>query len=198
MTTTRKPIKVIYARISTDDKGQTIENQRTAILQTGHTDALIMFSDEGVSGATNPTTRPGFSRMLKLLRKGDTIIITAMDRVSRDTVHALTLIKQLYASGIAVVSLREKEIDTTSAIGEMQLTIGMAFATYERKLIGERVKQGLAHARSQGKQLGRPHKPERAKAIELLAQGMPIPEVVAATGLNLRTIYRLKAAEKTS
>ncbi|EFO7976555.1 recombinase family protein [Salmonella enterica] len=185
-----------YTRRSTDDKGQDVAVQESAILSAGH--SVLMFFTDDASGKTAPANRPGLSRLLHHVRTGDLIVVTALDRLSRRTVDAITMMEDLASRGVGVLSLREARLSTDTADGKFLITLHAALATRERDITSERVKQGLAYTRAKGTRLGRPHKPERAKAIELLAQGMAVPDVVAATGLNLRTIYRLKAAEKTS
>jgi len=192
---TRQPVKIIYARVSTDDKNQDVNNQRTAIINAGHTDAKIMFSDE-TSGTVAPMKRDGFSRMMNVLRAGDTIVITALDRLTRSTVDGLSLVKELNERGITVISLRESEILTGTADGKFRVGIALLLAERERDVTSERVKQGLEHARARGKTLGRP--PVNGEQIEtarrMFAEGAKPAAVMAATGLSRASVYRIKSA----
>jgi len=182
---------IAYTRISTDDKGQTVANQLHAIM--AQHEVKIAFSDE-VSGSTNPNDREGFKRLLSVVKRGDAIVISALDRLSRDTLDTLKTIKDLYALGVAVISVRESDIDTRTAQGELQATMFSAFAAYERKLISERTKQALQRLKDEGKQLGRPQADGHEKALEMFRAGSTVPEVMAATGLSRATTYRIKAA----
>lgn len=182
---------IAYTRISTDDKGQTVENQLHTIL--GAYDIKIVFSDE-VSGSTNPHDREGFKRLLSVVKRGDAIVITALDRLSRDTLNTLNIIKELSAMGVAVISVRESDIDTRTAQGELQVTMFSAFAAYERKLISERTKQALKRLKDEGVQLGRPKTEGNTEAHRLFSEGYTVTQVIAMTGISRATAYRVKAA----
>ncbi|EDY2029979.1 recombinase family protein [Salmonella enterica] len=181
-----------YTRRSTDDKGQDVAVQETAILSAGH--PVMMFFTDDASGKTAPAKRPGLARLIHLVKPGDLIVVTALDRLSRRTVDAITLLEDLAARDVGVLSLRESRLSTDTADGKFLITLHAALATRERDITSERVKQGLAHARAKGITLGRPQSPERAQAFALLAQGVSIEGVAVETGLSTRTVYRLKAS----
>jgi DNA invertase Pin-like site-specific DNA recombinase len=181
-----------YCRVSTDDKGQDLTTQLHALIQAGYTGA-IYFADE-LSGKIAPDRRPGLAALLKLAKPGDTIAITALDRLSRDTITALQLLQELHARNVAVVSLMESDLNTNTADGFFRVGIYSLLAQRERMLTSERVKLGLDNARAKGKQLGRPRSGKREHAAQLLYSGQSVEVVMSATGLSMSTVYRIKAA----
>lgn len=183
--------KFIYARVSTSEKGQTVENQIHAITEAHNDCYFIRFCDDGYSGTVNPAKRPSLSRLLNLVKPGDTILIAAFDRLSRDTLTFLSLIEQLRAKGVSLVSLRER-IDTTTSQGYLMATQFMAFAKYERDLISERTQASLNRLKASGKQLGKPTQGNKQNALQMLSEGVAVSVIVAQTGVSRATVFRLK------
>jgi DNA invertase Pin-like site-specific DNA recombinase len=139
-----------YARVSTDD--QDLSLQIDALQQHGIPKTAI-FVDK-VSGAQ--TERPGLTKCLASLRSGDILVVWRLDRLGRSMRHLITLVEDLRAKGIGFRSLNEGAIDTTCASGELIFNIFSALAQFERRLIQERTKAGLAAARARGRHGGRP------------------------------------------
>jgi DNA invertase Pin-like site-specific DNA recombinase len=145
----------IYARVSTFD--QEPENQllelRRYIQARGWT--AIEFVDRGVSGSKE--RRPALDSLVTDARKRrfDVVVAWRLDRLGRNLRHLVTLIEELQSLGIAFVSLGEG-IDCTTPAGKLQLHILAALSEFERARIQERVRAGLARARTQGVRLGRP------------------------------------------
>ncbi len=149
----------IYARVSTRDK-QDSENQflqlRAAVNREGQP-AAIEYVDR-VSGK-NSTDRAEFLRMMAdaQKRKFDTVMVWALDRFTREGVHAtFQYIEQLRKCGVQFKSYKEPFIDTSGPMGELFIAIFAVLAKQERLRIVERVNAGLDRARKQGKVLGRP------------------------------------------
>ncbi|AHC83682.1 resolvase [Pseudomonas monteilii SB3101] len=94
---------IAYVRVSTDD--QTTEAQRHAISQRFNVSEW--FSDEATSGATKALQREGFKALHAYARKGDTVVVAAIDRLGRDTIDVLETVEALKAKGVTVVSMRE-------------------------------------------------------------------------------------------
>ena len=139
-----------YARVSTDD--QDLSLQIDALTKHGIPKSLI-FSDK-LSGAKND--RPGLARCLDALQSGDVLVVWRLDRLGRSMRHLITIVEGLRSRGIGFRSLNEGAIDTTSASGELIFNIFSALAQFERRLIQERTKAGLAAARARGRCGGRP------------------------------------------
>jgi DNA invertase Pin-like site-specific DNA recombinase len=139
-----------YARVSTDDQNLTL--QVDALTRHGISKSGI-FMDK-VSGAK--CERPGLTKCLDALQSGDILVVWRLDRLGRSMRHLITLVEDLRERGIGFRSLNEGAIDTTSASGELIFNIFSALAQFERRLIQERTKAGLAAARARGRNGGRP------------------------------------------
>jgi DNA invertase Pin-like site-specific DNA recombinase len=139
-----------YARVSTDV--QDLSLRIDALTKHGIPKPHI-FMDK-VSGAK--TERPGLTKCLESLQCGDTLVVWRLDRLGRSLRHLITLVEDLRSKGIGFRSLNEGAIDTTCASGELIFIIFSALAQFERRLIQERTKAGLAAARARGRNGGRP------------------------------------------
>ena len=136
-----------YARVSTDE--QTNTPQREALKLAGCTE----IHEEQASGGDR--SRPILTRLLDRVSKGDTLIVVRIDRLARSLSHLLEVIDLIEAKGAHFRSLQDP-IDTASPQGKFTLQVLGAAAEFERALIRERTKAGLASARSQGRIGGNP------------------------------------------
>lgn len=147
----------LYARVSTIDKGQDpelqLEEMRRYAAARGW--ACSEYVDHGVSG--NKESRPALDQLIKAARSRqiDVVIVWKLDRLGRSLSHLLHLLNDLRALGVSFVSLMES-IDLTTPTGMLMLHLLGAFSEFERALIQERVKAGIANARRKGKRIGRP------------------------------------------
>jgi DNA invertase Pin-like site-specific DNA recombinase len=139
-----------YARVSTDDQDLTL--QLDSLLSLGVIREDI-FTDK-MSGAK--TDRPGLGACLAKLQQGDTLVVWRLDRLGRSMHHLVELIEELSNRGVGFRSVSDGLIDTTSPSGELVFHIFSALAQFERRLIQERTKAGLASARARGRLGGRP------------------------------------------
>ena len=135
-----------YARVSTGD--QDVTGQTMRLEDAG---ASKVFTDI-MSGKT--MDRPGLADLLAYARPGDTLAVVRLDRLGRSLAELLTTVTMLRERQIALLSLEEK-IDTSSAAGELIFHVFGAIAHFERRLISERTKDGIAAARAKGKRPGR-------------------------------------------
>jgi len=188
----------LYARVSTRDKGQDPEMQLVELREfavkrgwqiTGE------FVDVGVSGSKD--SRPQLDAMMRLAktRKLDVIAVWKLDRFGRSLRHLVDSLAELKAVGCAFVSLRDN-LDLSTPAGRMMFHVIGAMAEFERELIRERVKAGLAHARSKGQRLGRPKvrrdRDEDAKIIRRMrAEGESYAEIAEALGRTKSDVYRV-------
>lgn len=139
-----------YLRVSTGE--QSVGAQRHSIEQTHKVETW--FADEGVSGAVKALLRPGFAELFKFIRKGDTLIVPAVDRLGRNTIDVLNTVEALQSKGVSIISLREG-FDLSTPIGKAMLTMLAAVAELERSNIKTRQMAGIAKAKAEGKVLGR-------------------------------------------
>ncbi|MEE9944947.1 MAG: recombinase family protein [Pseudomonas asiatica] len=138
-----------YARVSTG--GQDVAAQKHSLHKYSVEE---WFEDQGVSGAIAALDRPGCSAMLAYVRKGDTVVVSAVDRLGRDTIDVLSTVEALQAKGVSVISEREG-FDLSKPVGKAMLTMLSAVAELERSNIKARQMAGIEKARSDGKTLGR-------------------------------------------
>lgn len=184
----------LYARVSTTGHGQDVEVQLVELRQVAHQRGWTVageYRDEGVSGGRD--RRPALDRMMTDARHGrlDVVVVARLDRLGRSLVHLVRLLDELQALGVAFASVGDAGIDTTTPTGRLLLQITGAFAEYERGIIRERVRAGVAHAKAKGVRLGRPAVDvpvDRARA--LLASGLPLAEVARKVGVDRRTLRR--------
>lgn len=141
---------IAYVRVSTDD--QTNENQRRAI--ESRYKVSRWFEEEGVSGSIPASQRPAMRALLAYVREGDTVVVTAIDRLGRNTIDVLNTVEYLQAKKVSVVSMREG-FDLATPAGKFMLTMLAAVAELERENIKTRQMAGIERARAEGKNLGR-------------------------------------------
>ncbi len=130
-----------YARVSTGD--QDVAGQTMRLEEAG---AIKVFTDV-MSGKS--MERPGLAELIAYARKGDTLAVVRLDRLGRSLAELLTTVETLRGQGIALLSLEEK-IDTSSAAGELIFHVFGAIAHFERRLISERTRDGIAARHVQG------------------------------------------------
>lgn len=143
-------MRVGYARVSTHE--QSLGLQEDALHLAG-CDAI--FRDEGVSGAT--WSRPALDQLLKSVKPGDVIVIWRLDRLGRSLSHLIQLVSSLNERGIGFTSVCEA-INTETASGRLLFHMMGALAEFERSLISERTRAGMAAAKARGASLGRPRR----------------------------------------
>jgi putative DNA-invertase from lambdoid prophage Rac len=148
----------------------------------------VEYVDRGVSGAKD--RRPALDQLLAdaKRRRFDVVVCWRLDRLGRNLKHLITLLEELQALGVAFVSLAEG-IDATTPAGKLQMHILGAIAEFERERIRERVHAGLQRARSQGKQLGRPHAVIPVEPLRRVAE-LPVSVAAERLGVSRSTIKR--------
>lgn len=135
-----------YARVSTDDQELALQ---IAALERHGVDAIF---SEHASGKT--VKRKKLELVIKLLRRGDTLVVWKLDRLGRDLAGVLDVIKGLSDDGVNLVSLTE-QFDTHTPMGKAFLQIALVFAELERNMISERTREGMAAAKAAGQTFGR-------------------------------------------
>lgn len=141
-------MKIGYARVSTDE--QCLDLQLAALKRAG-CDTIL--SDHGMSGSR--FDRPGLQEALKMAKAGDALVVWRLDRLGRSLNHLVEVVNSLGKQRIEFVSLTES-IDTRSPTGMLMFHMIAALAEFERSLISERTRAGMAAARARGAKIGRP------------------------------------------
>lgn len=184
-----------YLRISRVDQNEALQADETQGLVTHRGWACAEeYVDRGVSGAKD--RRPALDRMLAdaRRRKFDVLVVWKSDRLFRSMKHMVTTLDELSAMGIDFVSVSEP-FDTTTPQGRLLFHVVAAFAEFERGLLIERTKAGMAAARRRGARVGRP--PVRVdvdRARELRQAGASMRKVAETLGVPLATLHRALAA----
>lgn len=186
-----------YGRVSTGQ--QTTENQRLELSQADYMiEPEFWYADEGVSGKVAASQRPAFKRLLEQIRKGETLVVSKLDRLGRDAIDVLQTVRQLGKHGVKVIVLQlGKDIDLTSSAGKLLLSMLAAVAEMERDLLVERTQAGLARAKAEGKTLGRPPKTTPAQRVEILHRlgaGDSVSALARLYGVSRANIIGIRSA----
>lgn len=144
-----------YARVSTVEQNL---NRQLDFLKAAGSEEIIQ---EKVTGTK--ADRPELNRLLDKLRKGDIILVTDLTRLSRSTKDLFNLVEQIENKGANIKSLKESWLDTTTPQGKLMFTFMAGISQFERDLISQRTKEGLAAARARGKKGGRKPKLDENK-----------------------------------
>ena len=180
-----------YARVSKADGSQLLDLQRDALLDAG-VDEERLYEDRA-SGRLDH--RPGLEACLKALQPGNTFVVWKLDRLGRDLKHLVNTVDELRDRGVGlrVLAGAGAEIDTSTANGRLIFGIFAALAEFERELIVERTRAGLAAARARGRLGGRPRKMDVAMlrmAMRAMADRDTKPQDLAQRlGITTTTLY---------
>lgn len=187
MTTT----KIGYARTSTLDQKAGLEAQERELREAGCKKLFI----EQVS-SVDVARRDQLDAALDYLREGDTLVVTKLDRLARSTEHLMKLLSVIRGKGAELLILN-LGIDTGTATGKLMLTVLSGIAEFERGIMLERQREGIAKAKAEGKYRGR--KPTaQAKSDEvkaLHAQGVGATEIAKRLGIGRASVYRVLTSE---
>lgn len=179
-----------YARVSTG--GQSYEAQRDQLRAAG-ADKIMA---EKISGAT--ADRPQLQRLIKLLHPGDEVIVTALDRLARNTRDLLNIVHQIAAEKATLRSLRSGQewiSHSDPNFAALMLSIFGGIAAFERSLILDRTSQGRRRAKAAGVKFGPPYaldEFQRAEALKRKAKGHPLAAIAKTYKVSKSTISRLK------
>lgn len=182
-----------YGRTSTADQIAGLEAQIRDLTAAG---ATKLFTEQVSSVAQ----RAKLTECLTFLREGDVLMVTKPDRLARSTVELLTIEADLAKRGVGliVLSMGGEKLDTRNPTSRLMLTILAGVAMWEREIMLERQREGIAKAKADGAYKGR--KPTaRAKSAEVLrlaGEGRLKPEIAAQLGIGIASVYRILGAAK--
>lgn len=182
-------MKIGYARVSTHE--QTLDLQLDALAQAGCEHDHIYV--DSISGSVRGVERQGLGEALAYARAGDQLVIWRLDRLGRSLKDLIEQVAGLERREIELVSLQER-IDTTTPAGRALFQMCGVMAEFERNLISERTKAGLAAARARGRKGGRKPKMTPTKidrAAELMQERrLTVREIADLSGVTTTTLYR--------
>lgn len=175
-----------YARVSTT--GQSLDTQLNAL---SNCDKIFQ---EKISGAKDD--RPQLQLMLEFVREGDSVVVTKLDRLARNTRHLLEIAELLSHKKVAL-KIENLGIDTGTPTGKLMLTMVGAIATFERELMLERQAEGIALAKARGKYKGRSPTAmqKQQEVLSLIATGLSKVEVARKVGISLSSVQRISARQ---
>ena len=185
----------IYVRVSTNE--QTTENQVRELTEwadrAGH-QVVAIYDDNGVSGAKGREYRKEFDRLLRgaVRREFDLVAAWSVDRLGRSLQDLIGFLQVLHGAGVDLY-LHQQALDTTTPSGKAMFQMMGVFAEFERSMISERVKAGLARAKSNGKKLGRPKidAENEARILELRSKGMGMLAIGKELGVGTSAVQRV-------
>jgi DNA invertase Pin-like site-specific DNA recombinase len=179
-----------YARTSTVEQEAGLSAQERDLRAAG---CGRVFSERVSSVAK----RAQLEATLDFVRDRDVLVVTKPDRLARSTADLLASVGRLEAKGVAlrILSMGGNEVDTRTATGKLMLTMLGAIATFERDLMLERQREGIAKAKAEGKYRGRVPTAQRQQneATRLKAEGLKPVEIAARLNISRASVYRLLA-----
>ena len=185
----------IYVRVSTNE--QTTENQLRELTEwadrAGH-EVVRIYDDNGVSGAKGREYRKEFDKLLKgaVRREFDLVAAWSVDRLGRSLQDLVGFLQELHGAGVDLY-LHQQALDTTTPSGKAMFQMMGVFAEFERSMISERVKAGLARTKAKGTRLGRPKASTECEnqILELRSNGMGILRIGKKLGVGTSTVQRV-------
>jgi len=172
-----------YARVSTNDQDLAI--QEAALKAAGCT---IIRAEK--KSATTTDGRDELRTLIDFARKGDTIMVTRIDRLARSLADLALLVKELESRGVGLRAI-EQPIDTSSASGRAFLQMLGVFAEFETAIRKERQLEGIAKAKAEGVYKGRKPSIDMNRIFELRAEGRGASEIARTLGIGRASVYRV-------
>ena len=176
-----------YARVSTQD--QNLDRQIDQLLKS---ECKVIYKEK-ITGAT--MNRAELKKLLDIIQKGDTIVIPDLTRLSRSTKDLFELVEIIEKKGASIKSLKETWLNTTTPDGRMFFTIMAALSQFEKDLISQRTREGLAAAKKRGHIGGRQQKltdNEIRLLIQFHNEGNSMNECIKKFNISKSTFYHIK------
>jgi DNA invertase Pin-like site-specific DNA recombinase len=180
-----------YARTSTVEQDAGLEAQLRDLRAAG---AARVFAEKVSSVAE----RPELKECLELLANGDVLIVTKPDRLARSTVDLLQIVADLTGKGVGLIilSMGGERLDTRNPTAKLMLTVLAGVATWEREIMLERQKEGIAAARIAGKYKGRKPNIEVEQVQGLRDEGKNPTQIARLLGISRDSVYRLTGEKR--
>lgn len=172
-----------YARVSS--AGQSLEVQLEALAAAGCEEVFA----EKRSG-TSTAGRDELVRALSYARKGDTLVVTRLDRLARSAGDLYSIVQQLAEKGVAFLCLQQSSIDTTTSTGKLLLGVLASIAEFEADIRRERQREGIERAKAAGVYRGRKPTVDAAQVRALRDEGLGGTEIAKKLGIARASVYR--------
>jgi DNA invertase Pin-like site-specific DNA recombinase len=185
-------MQIGYARTSTMEQTAGFEAQLTELARAG---CDKVFREQVSSVAP----RAQLEAALEFIREGDTLVVCKLDRLARSTQHLLNITERVKRKG-AHLHVLNLGMDTSTATGKLLLTVIGAIGQFEREMMLERQREGIAKAKSEGKYKGRAPtaRAKTGEARALAAQGIGATEIAKRLGIGRASVYRVLAGQDTN
>jgi len=189
---------VIYTRISTTDKGQTVDNQLRILREVAEKKGLEIvkeISDQGISGAKGRDQRKGFDDLIKgaIKNEFDIILVWDVSRLGRSLKHLVSFLEDIQSAKCDLY-IHQSGIDTSTASGKMMFGMLSVFSEFERSLIRERVIAGQQRAKAEGKHIGRKTNVNDGiitAVYQLRQNNVPIKRIAKDLKIGVGTVYKI-------
>lgn len=174
-----------YARTSTLEQEAGLEAQVRELKALG-CERIVQEQTSSVG------PREGLERLLEFAREGDTLVVTKLDRLARSVVHLGVLLETLRSKGVNL-RIVNMNVDTATATGQLILNVMASVAQFEREMMLERQREGIAKAKADGKYKGRkPTAQARACEVrELHGQGLSMGDIAKRLGIGKGSVHRI-------
>ena len=182
--------KIGYARVSST--GQSLEIQLSKLTAYGCTEPDGQIFQEKKSG-TNTNNRPQLQECLRHVRRGDTLVITKLDRLARSTLDLTQIAEDLKTRGVELVVI-DQNIDTSTPTGKLLFNMLASIAEFENDIRRERQSDGIAKAKDHGVKFGAKAKLSDQQLSEMKlkrANGVLVKDIMSEYGLSKASVYRL-------
>ena len=175
-----------YARTSTVDQVAGLEGQQRDLTAAG----CDKVYSERVSSVVQ---RDGLRQALEFVREGDALVVTKPDRLARNTAELLGIVEDLTARriGLVILSMGGERLDTRNPTAKLILTVLGGVAEWERQMMLERQREGIAKAKADGKYLGRKASISPADVARMKSEGLGPAAIAKALGVARSSVYRL-------
>lgn len=185
-----------YARVSTAE--QVNSNQLAELTSAGFNIPASRFVEETISGSSPAMSRPGFAKLLDKLEAGDTLVVTKIDRIGRDSIDVQQTVQLFQSRRIRLIVLQLGNLDLTSTAGSLVVKVLAAMGDFERELIIERTLAGQARARAAGTHMGLPSKTTSAQKEAIRARliaGAAVAAVAKEFSISRASVIAIRNAQ---
>jgi DNA invertase Pin-like site-specific DNA recombinase len=177
-----------YARASAADQDLSLQEEQ---LRAAGCELIFQEKRSGLSRAN----REELETALKVLRPGDALVVTRLDRLARSLADLLDIAGTIKArEGSLRVLARGQEVDTSTAAGELFFHLLGAFAQFETRLRADRQAEGIAKAKAEGRHLGRPRQIDDVAIRLALDAGERPSDIAKRLGIGRTSVYRVRDA----
>ena len=189
---------VIYSRVSTNNKGQNVDNQLRVLRKVARQkglDVVREISDEGISGAKGRDERQGFDELIKgsIQKEWQIILVWDVSRLGRSLQDLVSFLNEIHSVNCDLY-IHQSGIDTSTPSGKMMFQMLGVFSEFERGMIRERVIAGQQRAKAEGKHIGRPSNVNDGiitAVYQLRKNNVPIKRIAKDLHIGVGTVYKV-------